>query len=56
MRVLRHWQGRGKLFASGSPLLTVGYYCQEIETTLKCPRSLRHSECEFSVDFRFQRG
>jgi hypothetical protein len=36
MRVFRHWQGRGKLFASGSPFLTVGavgYYCQEIETT-----------------------
>ena len=33
MRVLRQWQGRGKLVASGSPFLTVGYYCQEIETT-----------------------
>jgi len=32
MRVLRRWQGRGKLFASGSSFLTVGYYCQEMET------------------------
>jgi hypothetical protein len=38
MRVLRHWQGRGKLFASGSSSLTVGYYCQEIETTPPEPR------------------
>jgi hypothetical protein len=32
MRVLRRWQGRGKLFASGSSFITVGCYCQEIET------------------------
>jgi hypothetical protein len=32
MRVLQRWQGRGKLFASGSVVLTVGYYCQEMET------------------------
>lgn len=38
MRVLRHWQGRGTLSASGSSLLRVGYYCQEIETT---PQDLR---------------
>jgi hypothetical protein len=38
MRVLRHWQGRGTLSASGSSLLSVGYYCQEVETT---PQELR---------------
>ena len=38
MRVLRHWQGRGTLSSSASSLLSVGYYCQEVETT---PQELR---------------